>query len=49
MSGRHAFEAALQALQDDVLVLGDRVENALLDSIDALKARDFEASRAIIA
>ena len=38
MSGRHAFEAALQALQDDVLVLGDRVENALLDSIDALKA-----------
>ena len=49
MSGRHTFEAALQALQDDVLVLGDRVENALLDSIDALKARDFEASRAIIA
>ena len=49
MSGRHAFEAALQALQDDVLVLGDRVENALLDSVDALKARDFEASRAIIA
>ena len=49
MSGRHTFEAALQALQDDVLVLGDRVENALLDSVDALKARDFEASRAIIA
>lgn len=49
MTGRHAFEAALQALQDDVLVLGDRVEKALLASVDALKARDLEASRAIIA
>ena len=49
MSGRHAFEAALQALQDDVLTLGDRVEHALLDSVDALKARNFEASRTIIA
>lgn len=49
MSGRHAFEAALQALQDDILVLGDRVEKALLASVDALKARDFTASRALIA
>ncbi len=49
MSGRHTFETALQALQDDVLVLGDRVEKALLDSVDALKARDFETSRALIA
>jgi phosphate transport system protein len=48
MSGRHAFETALQALQDDILVLGDRVAKALLDSVDALKTRDLQASRAII-
>ena len=48
MSGRHTFESALQSLQDDVLTLGDRVEKALLDSVDALKARDFGRSRAII-
>lgn len=48
MTGRHAFEAALQALQDDVLVLGDRVEKALLASVDALKTRDFAVSRTLI-
>jgi len=49
MTVRATFEAALQALQDDVLILGDRVEKALLNSVDYLKVRDIAASRRLIA
>jgi phosphate transport system protein len=49
MTVRIAFETALQALQDDVLMLGDRVERALAAAVEALKNRDFEASHAVIA
>lgn len=49
MTVRLAFETALQALQDDVLMLGDRVERALANAVEALKNRDFEASHAVIA
>ena len=46
---RHSFEQALKQLQDDVLVLGDRVEKAILDSVQALKERDVEASQRVLA
>lgn len=49
MTIRSAFDAALQSLKDDVVVLSDRVEKALLASVDSLKARDFEASKRIVA
>ncbi len=45
---RVTFEQRLQALQDDLLALGGMVEEALLAAMDALKRRDFEASRKII-
>jgi phosphate transport system protein len=46
---RRTFEASIQALKDDVVELGDRVETALLVSVDALKERDLERSRRLIA
>jgi phosphate transport system protein len=46
---RKAFEQSLQKLQDEVLVLGSMVEEALLDSVKVLKERDFEGSRRLIA
>ncbi len=49
MKTRHAFDMALQALQDDVLVLGEQVERALTMAVDSLKNRDFETAHAIIA
>lgn len=49
MTVRVVFDTALQALQNDVLVLGDRVERALANAVEALKNRDFEASHAVIA
>ena len=46
---RQTFDQELQRLQDDVLVLGNMVENALIDSVQHLKERDFEGSRRLIA
>ncbi len=46
---RKAFEQDLQRLQEEVLVLGSMVEEALTASVDSLKRRDMEASRRIIA
>jgi phosphate transport system protein len=46
---RQTFDQELQRLQDDVLVLGNMVENALTDSVQLLKQRDFEGSRRLIA
>jgi phosphate transport system protein len=46
---RETFEQALQRLQDELLVLGSLVENAILDSVESLKKRDMEGSRRIIA
>lgn len=45
---RKTFEQQLTDLQDDILSLGDMVENALIDSVEMLKQRDFEGSRALI-
>lgn len=46
---RKTFEGELQRLQDEVLVLGSMVEQAITASVESLKQRDFEASRRIIA
>ena len=45
---RALFERHLKALNDDVLLLGSMVEKAVVRSVDALKARDMDASRQII-
>src|SRR5689334_1184462 len=44
---RTAFHRELDRLQDEVLVLGSMVEKATLRSVDALRARNIAAARAI--
>lgn len=46
---RETFERELQHLQDEVLVLGSMVEKALIESVEALKRRDLEKARRLIA
>ncbi|MGB9722580.1 MAG: phosphate signaling complex protein PhoU [Chloroflexia bacterium] len=46
--GRQSFEQQLQKLQEDVLVLGSMVENAITEAVAALKRRDLEASRRLV-
>jgi phosphate transport system protein len=46
---RQTFDRELQRLQDEVLALGSRVEEALIKSVQQLKQRDFAASRRLIA
>jgi phosphate transport system protein len=46
---RQSFDRELQRLQDEVLALGSRVEEALIKSVQQLKQRDFSASRRLIA
>ncbi len=45
---RKTFESELQQVKDDVLLLGSMVEQAILDSVQALKKRDIEASQHIL-
>ncbi len=45
---RHTFERDLHSLQDDLLVLGSLVEEALTASVRQLKKRDLEGSRQLI-
>jgi phosphate transport system protein len=47
MMARETFERQLQMTLDQVLVLGSMVEQAVLDSLDALKRRDQAAARRI--
>jgi phosphate transport system protein len=44
---RTGFHRELDRLQDEVLVLGSMVEKAILRSVDALRARNLAAARAI--
>ena len=44
---RTAFHRELERLQDEVIVLGSMVEKATLRAIDALRARNSPAARAI--
>jgi phosphate transport system protein len=46
---RQTFDLELDRLQDEVLALGSMVEEALVQSVDTLKRRDFAASRRLIA
>jgi phosphate transport system protein len=46
---RTSFERHLHELQDDVLVLGSMVEKAIYRSMDALKNRDLETAKQVIA
>jgi phosphate transport system protein len=46
---RKSFERHLHELQDDVLILGSMVEKAISRSIEALKKRDLELARQVIA
>ncbi|MFC1975943.1 phosphate signaling complex protein PhoU [Chloroflexota bacterium] len=45
---RQTFERDLQKLQDDILVLGSMVEEAVMESVELLKSRDMEGSRRLI-
>ncbi len=44
---RKNFESEIQQLKDDLLLLGSMVEQAILESVEALKKRDIQASRRI--
>ena len=46
---RQAFDQELQRLQDEVMVLGSMVEEALVRSVETLRRKDFEGSRRLIA
>jgi phosphate transport system protein len=45
---RESFERELQRLQDEMLVLGSMVENAIIESVEILKRRDAEGARRLI-
>lgn len=44
---RKSFILEIQHLEDDLLILGDLVEQQLLNSVEAFKNRDIKASQAI--
>lgn len=46
---RENFDQQLQKLQDEVLVLGSMVENALIDSVNILKQQNLVKARRLIA
>jgi phosphate transport system protein len=46
---RKTFETEIQQVKDEVLVLGSMVEQAILDSVEALKKRDIKASEKLFA
>jgi phosphate transport system protein len=46
---RKTFENEIQQVKDDVLLLGSMVEQAILDSVEALRKRDIKASERIFA
>jgi phosphate transport system protein len=46
---RESFDKELQHLEDAILTLGSMVETAIMESVDALKRRDMESSRNLIA
>jgi phosphate transport system protein len=49
MEIRAAFHKKLREIQDEVLVMGSMVEKANTRAIEALKTRDIEKARAVIA
>ena len=49
MTTRRTFELEIQELKDEIIVLGSMVEQAIIDSVEALKRRDVEWSQRIVA
>jgi phosphate transport system protein len=47
MMPRETLDRQIQHLQDEVLLLGSMVEQAMLEAVDALKRRDLEISKRI--
>ncbi len=45
---REMLDREIERLQGEVLELGEMVEKSLLEAVDSLKRRDFEASRRLI-
>jgi len=45
---RKNFENEIQHLKDEIILLGSMVEQALLDSVEALKKRDIERAHKIV-
>ncbi|MCX6066659.1 MAG: phosphate signaling complex protein PhoU [Chloroflexi bacterium] len=45
---RTTFEREIQELKDEIVILGSMVEQALLNSVEALKKRDIEWARKVI-
>jgi len=45
---RKTFESEIQQVKDEVLVLGSMVEEAILNTVEALKKRDVKASEEIL-
>ena len=45
---RKTFESELQQVKDNVLMLGSMAEQAILDSVEALKKRDLKAAEKIL-
>jgi len=45
---RKTFENEIQQVKDDVLLLGSMVEQAILNSVEALKKRDIKAAHEIL-
>jgi phosphate transport system protein len=45
---RKTFENEIQQLKDEIILLGSMIEQSIMDSVDALKKRDLEASKKII-
>jgi phosphate transport system protein len=45
---RKTFENEIQQLKDEIIMLGSMVEEAIVESVEALKKRDIDASRKII-
>jgi phosphate transport system protein len=46
---RKTFEHEIQHLKDEIILLGSMVEQSLIDSVEALKKRDVEASHKVVA
>ncbi len=45
---RKTFETEIKQVKDDVLLLGSMVEQAILNSVEALKKRDLKAAQKIL-
>lgn len=44
---RETLERKIQHLRDEIIIMGSMVENAIIDSVEALKMRDLKSARLI--